>query len=104
MIPIMHWYTLWNPLLNIPGSYHKKTTFVIGNNVGPLDYIIYVTKTTQLSLIEKKNGTLYSEFGFFSFSENMKRPLKYMKASYTDSLNQKCYTIYNIDRCIVFNN
>jgi hypothetical protein len=40
MIPIVHWYTLGNPLPNILGSYNKTTTFVIGNNVGPLDDLI----------------------------------------------------------------
>ena len=44
MIPLMHWYTLENPLPNIPGSYHKTTTFVIGNNVGPLDYLINIVR------------------------------------------------------------
>ena len=44
MIPLMHWYTLENPLPNIPGSYHKTTTLVIGNNVGPLDYLINIVR------------------------------------------------------------
>ena len=40
MIPIMPWGTLGDPLPYITGSYYKATTFVIENNVSPLEYII----------------------------------------------------------------
>jgi hypothetical protein len=30
------------PLPYIAGSYHKVTTFVIENNVSPLEYIIHI--------------------------------------------------------------
>jgi hypothetical protein len=42
MIPIMLWCTSGDPLPYITGSYHKATTFVIENNVGPLEYIINI--------------------------------------------------------------
>jgi hypothetical protein len=38
------WYTLGDPLLTISGSYHKATTFVIDNNVSPLEYIIHIVR------------------------------------------------------------
>ena len=42
MIPIMPWGTLGDPLPYIAGSYHKATTFVIENNMSPLEYIIHI--------------------------------------------------------------
>jgi hypothetical protein len=39
MIPMMPCCTLGNPLTNITGSYHKATTFIIENNVIPLECI-----------------------------------------------------------------
>jgi hypothetical protein len=42
MIPIMPWGTLGDPLPYITGSYHKATTFVIENNMTPLEYIINI--------------------------------------------------------------
>jgi hypothetical protein len=43
MIPIMPWYSLGDPLPYITGSYYKATTFVIENNVIPLEYVINKT-------------------------------------------------------------
>ena len=46
--------TLGNPLPYIAGSYHKATTFVIENNVSPIEYNNKYCETTKLSLIEQK--------------------------------------------------
>jgi hypothetical protein len=42
MIPIIPWGTLGDPLPYITGSYHKATTFVIENNMSPLEYKINI--------------------------------------------------------------
>jgi len=42
MIPIMPWCTLGDPSPYITGSYLKATTFVIKNNVSPLEYIMHI--------------------------------------------------------------
>ena len=44
MIPIMPWCTLGDPLPYITGSYYKTTTFVIENNVIPIEYIINIVR------------------------------------------------------------
>jgi hypothetical protein len=40
----MPWCTLGDILPYIAGSYHKATTFVIDNNVSPLDYILNIVR------------------------------------------------------------
>jgi hypothetical protein len=40
----MPWCTLGDPLPCITGSYHMATTFVIENNVSPLEYIINIVR------------------------------------------------------------
>ena len=44
MVHIMPWCTLGDPLPCITGSYHMATTFVIENNVSPLEYIINIVR------------------------------------------------------------
>ena len=44
MIPIMPWCILGDPLPYMPCSYRKATTFVIDNNVSPLEYIINIVR------------------------------------------------------------
>jgi hypothetical protein len=48
MIPIIPWCTLGEPLPYITGSYYKATTFVIENNVIPLEYAINIVKRPPL--------------------------------------------------------
>jgi hypothetical protein len=40
----MPWCTLGDLLSYVTGSYHKATTFVIENNVSPLDYILNIVR------------------------------------------------------------
>ena len=40
----MPWCTLGDPIPYITGSYYKTTTFVIENNVIPLEYIINIVR------------------------------------------------------------
>ena len=44
MIHIMPLCTIGDPLPYIAGSYQKATTFVLENNVSPIEYIINIVR------------------------------------------------------------
>jgi hypothetical protein len=92
-----------DPLPYKPGSYHK-TTFVIENNVSSLKYQINIVRQKKTSLVEHKWYIIWRVPGFVFLLLRICRAPKPHEDPTLIHQNRKFYTIYNRDRCTIFNN
>jgi hypothetical protein len=65
----MPWCTLGDPLPYITGSYYMATTFVIENNVIPLEYVINIVR--QKTMSQRTQIVLYMVSARDVFIEDM---------------------------------